>query len=162
MVAPKSQKSTCLEIALFFNFKKKPLLTYFLIYYYYFFPPLQVVQSLKFQSSSKTYAELGSCPALNSGTRPLLARGLTDGNTNDGSLHEEWLQTSKGKILVTRQGGDTRKPTLITYHDIGLNGNSNFIVSFEEVFYENTFCKRHCYFEKSCLALGLFIDYLIC
>ena len=87
------------------------------------------MQSLKFQSSSKTYAELGSCPALNSGTRPLLARGLTDGNTNDGSLHEEWLQTSKGKILVTRQGGDTRKPTLITYHDIGLNGNSNFIVS---------------------------------
>ena len=106
-----------------------------------FFPPLQVVQSLKFQSSSKTYAELGSCPALNSGTRPLLARGLTDGNTNDGSLHEEWLQTSKGKILVTRQGGDTRKPTLITYHDIGLNGNSNFIVSFEEVF-QNTLLIR--------------------
>ena len=105
------------------------MFAYFLIYYN-FFPPLQVVQSLKFQSSSKTYAELGSCPALNSGTRPLLARGLTDGNTNDGSLHEEWLQTSKGKILVTRQGVDTRKPSLITYHDIGLNGNSNFIVSF--------------------------------
>lgn len=109
-------------------------------------PVHQVVQSLKFQSSSKTYAELGSCPALNSGTRPLLARGLTDGNTNDGSLHEEWLQTSKGKILVTRQGGDTRKPTLITYHDIGLNGNSNFITFFNSgamASVKESFCIYH-------------------
>ena len=150
MVAPKSQKSTCLEIALFSILKRNHCWPIFWFIIIIFFPPLQVVQSLKFQSSSKTYAELGSCPALNSGTRPLLARGLTDGNTNDGSLHEEWLQTSKGKILVTRQGGDTRKPTLITYHDIGLNGNSNFIVSLKKFFIKRHFQKIICYFEKSC------------
>ena len=88
----------------------------------------QVVQSLKFQTSSKNYSELGSCPTLNTGSRPLLARGLTDGTNADASIHEETIQTSKGSILVARQG-DPRKPALITYHDLGLNHKTNFLVS---------------------------------
>ena len=57
-----------------------------------------------------------------------MARGLTDGTNADESIHEETIQTSKGSILVARQG-DPRKPALITYHDLGLNHNTNFLVS---------------------------------
>ena len=57
-----------------------------------------------------------------------MARGLTDGTNADASIHEETIQTSKGSILVARQG-DPRKPALITYHDLGLNHNTNFLVS---------------------------------
>ena len=57
-----------------------------------------------------------------------MARGLTDGTNADASIHEETIQTSKGSILVARQG-DSRKPALITYHDLGLNHNTNFLVS---------------------------------
>ena len=97
------------------------------------------MQSLKFQSSSKNYAELGSCPTLNSGSRPLLARGLTDATT-DGSIHEERIPTSKGHILVARQG-DVRKPALITYHDLGLNYKTNFTVSkFKTKLHTCTWC----------------------
>ena len=56
-----------------------------------------------------------------------MARGLTDATT-DGSIHEERIPTSKGHILVARQG-DVRKPALITYHDLGLNYKTNFTVS---------------------------------
>ncbi len=40
---------------------------------------------------------------------------------------EELVQTTKGKILVARQG-DPKKPVLLTYHDLGLNYLSNFQV----------------------------------
>jgi hypothetical protein len=40
---------------------------------------------------------------------------------------EEMVQTTKGKILVARQG-DPKKPALLTYHDLGLNYLSNFQV----------------------------------
>ena len=43
----------------------------------------QVVQSLK--SSSKNYSELGSCPSLNSGRRPLLTRTIGGGGGGGGS-----------------------------------------------------------------------------
>ncbi len=99
-----------------------------------FFLLLQVVQSLKFQSSSRSYSELGSCPSLNSGRRPLITRGL--GNSEDGvgasgettGIHEEFVQTAKGRILVARQG-DSRKPAIITYHDLGLNYSTTFQVA---------------------------------
>lgn len=105
----------------------------------------KVVQSLKFQSSSKNYAELGSCPALNTGSRPLLARGLTDAAATDGSIHEETISTSKGPILVARQG-DSRKPALITYHDLGLNYSTNFVTFFNSgamASVRETFCVYH-------------------
>ena len=101
----------------------------------------QVVQSLKEKSQNKNYSELGSCPSLNSGRRPLLARNvgcsssgdiLGDdaaifGTGQDTGAVEEFVQTAKGKILVARQG-DPKKPIIITYHDIGLNYLSNFQV----------------------------------
>ena len=102
---------------------------------------LQVVQSLKEKSQSKNYSELGSCPSLNSGRRPLLARNVgssSNGDTlgedaaifgtgQDTGAIEEFVQTAKGKILIARQG-DTKNPAIITYHDIGLNYLSNFQV----------------------------------
>jgi hypothetical protein len=42
---------------------------------------------------------------------------------------EEMVETTKGKILVARQG-DPKKPALLTYHDLGLNYLSNFQVGF--------------------------------
>jgi hypothetical protein len=45
---------------------------------------------------------------------------------------EELVQTTKGKILVARQG-DPKKPTLLTYHDLGLNYLSNFQVSWLKI-----------------------------
>jgi len=88
-------------------------------------PVSQVVQSLKFQASSRNYSELGSCPSLNTGQRPLLARSLGDSSNGAGGVHEEFVQTAKGRILVVRQG-DPRKPVIITYHDLGLNYSTNF------------------------------------
>ena len=99
------------------------------------------MQSLKTKSQTKSYNELGSCPSLNSGRRPLLARNVGRNTTADalgddaaifGTAHdtgavEEFVQTAKGKILVARQG-DPKKPVIITYHDIGLNYLSNFQV----------------------------------
>lgn len=104
---------------------------------------LQVVQSLKEKSQTKNYSELGSCPSLNSGRRPLLARNVGCSTTGDNmgddaaifgtgqdtGAVEEFVQTAKGKILVARQG-DPKKPVIITYHDIGLNYLSNFQVNF--------------------------------
>ena len=81
---------------------------------------------MKFQSS-RNYSELGSCPALNTGHRPLLARSLGDSLSDQLQVHEEFVQTSKGKILVVRQG-DPRKPVIVTYHDLGLNHKTNFQV----------------------------------
>jgi len=107
-------------------------------------PVSQVVQSLKFQASSRNYSELGSCPSLNSGQRPLLARSLGD-STNDGLVHEELVQTAKGKILVVRQG-DPRKPVIITYHDLGLNYSTNFQTFFNSgamASVRDTFCIYH-------------------
>ena len=89
---------------------------------------MQVVQSLKFQASSRNYSELGSCPSLNTGQRPLLARSLGDSSNGAGGVHEEFVQTAKGRILVVRQG-DPRKPVIITYHDLGLNYSTNFQVN---------------------------------
>jgi hypothetical protein len=43
-------------------------------------------------------------------------------------VHEEFVQTAKGRILVVRQG-DPRKPVIITYHDLGLNYSTNFQVN---------------------------------
>ena len=91
------------------------------------FSPLfsfQVVQSLRLQSS-KNYSELGSCPTLHSGSRPLLARTLLSEEAN--KPVEEMVQTATGKILVARQG-DPRRPAIITYHDVGLNYLTNFQV----------------------------------
>ena len=104
---------------------------------------MQVVQSLKEKSQTKNYSELGSCPSLNSGRRPLLARNVGCSTTGDNmgddaaifgtgqdtGAVEEFVQTAKGKILVARQG-DPKKPVIITYHDIGLNYLSNFQVNF--------------------------------
>ena len=89
---------------------------------------MQVVQSLKFQASSRNYSELGSCPSLNTGQRPLLARSLGDSSNGTGGVHEEFVQTAKGRILIVRQG-DPRKPVIITYHDLGLNYSTNFQVN---------------------------------
>ena len=88
---------------------------------------LQVVQTLKFQSSGRSYSELGSCPTLNSGQRPLLARSLGGDSATRHHVNEELVQTAKGRILVARQG-DTRKPVIVTYHDVGLNYTTNFQV----------------------------------
>ena len=81
---------------------------------------------------------MGSCPSLNSGRRPLLARNIGGSSTADDAaifgagkdcgVVEEFVQTAKGKILVARQG-DPKKPAIITYHDIGLNYLSNFQVN---------------------------------
>ena len=49
------------------------------------------------------------------------------GTGGDSGAIEEFIQTAKGKILVARQG-DTKKPVIITYHDIALNYLSNFQV----------------------------------
>jgi len=105
---------------------------------------LKVVQSLKFQSS-RNYSELGSCPALNTGHRPLLARSLGDSLSDQLQVHEEFVQTSKGKILVVRQG-DPRKPVIVTYHDLGLNHKTNFQTFFNSGAMGNvreTFCIYH-------------------
>ena len=115
---------------------------------------LQVVQSLKEKSQSKNYSELGSCPSLNSGRRPLLARNVgssSNGDTlgedaaifgtgQDTGAIEEFVQTAKGRILIARQG-DTKKPAIITYHDIGLNYLSNFQVILNRM----TVHRIHCY-----------------
>lgn len=104
----------------------------------------EVVQSLRFQSASKNYSELGSCPSLNSGRRPLLARGVGDEAT-EGLVHEEFVQTSKGRILVARQG-DPRKPVIITYHDLALNYRTNFQTFFNSgamSTVKDTFCIYH-------------------
>ena len=85
----------------------------------------QVVQSLRLQSS-KNYSELGSCPTLHSGSRPLLARTLLSEEAN--KPVEEMVQTATGKIMVARQG-DPRRPAIITYHDLGLNYLTNFQVA---------------------------------
>ena len=94
------------------------------------FPHFQVVQSLRFQS--KNYSELGSCPALSGGHRPLLARtipGAAASSSEDGASRpvEEMVQTATGRIMVAREG-DPRKPAIITYHDLALNYLSNFQV----------------------------------
>ena len=110
---------------------------------------LQVVQSLKEKSQSKNYSELGSCPSLNSGRRPLLARNVgssSNGDTlgedaaifgtgQDTGAIEEFVQTAKGRILIARQG-DTKKPAIITYHDIGLNYLSNFQVILNRITFD--------------------------
>ena len=105
------------------------------------FLPFQVVQSLRLQSSSKNYSELGSCPTLNSSgtgpqqsnasaisstssSRPLLNRTLVDDASRP---TEEFVQTATGRILVARQG-DPSRPAIITYHDLGLNYLANFQV----------------------------------
>lgn len=76
----------------------------------------EVVQSLKEKSQTKNYSELGSCPSLNSGRRPLLARNVGCSTTGDNhgedaaifgtgqdtGAVEELVQTAKGKILVAR------------------------------------------------------------
>ena len=112
---------------------------------------LQVVQSLKEKSQSKNYSELGSCPSLNSGRRPLLARNVgssSNGDTlgedaaifgtgQDTGAIEEFVQTAKGRILIARQG-DTKKPAIITYHDIGLNYLSNFQVILNRIKFNDT------------------------
>ena len=98
------------------------------------------MQSLKFQAASRNYSELGSCPSLNSGRRPLLARSFggsaasNEAGGAEGSIHEEFVQTAKGRILVARQG-NSRKPAIITYHDLGLNYSTNFQVGFRVIFY---------------------------
>ena len=85
----------------------------------------QVVQSLR---STRNYSELGSCPTLHGGSRPLLARSLLgNGAAGAGPTVEEMVQTATGRILVARSG-DPRKPALLTYHDIGLNYLTNFQV----------------------------------
>ena len=39
----------------------------------------------------------------------------------DGSLGtEQYVETSRGSVCVAVQG-DLRKPTIVTYHDLGLN-----------------------------------------
>jgi len=66
-----------------------------------------------------------SCPSLNSGERPLLTRSLIPPQTSATKPVEELIQTTRGKILVARQG-DQKKPAIVTYHDLGLNYLSNF------------------------------------
>ena len=106
---------------------------------------------MKEKSQSKNYSELGSCPSLNSGRRPLLARNvgsISNGDTlgedaaifgtgQDTGAIEEFVQTAKGRILIARQG-DTKKPAIITYHDIGLNYLSNFQVIFNRITFNDT------------------------
>ena len=60
-------------------------------------------------------------------TSPLM-RSLS---RSDDSYTEERVETLTGSILVAHQGADhrtgkTRKPVLVTYHDIGLNNVTNF------------------------------------
>ena len=104
---------------------------------------------MKEKSQSKNYSELGSCPSLNSGRRPLLARNVgssSNGDTlgedaaifgtgQDTGAIEEFVQTAKGRILIARQG-DTKKPAIITYHDIGLNYLSNFQVILNRITFD--------------------------
>ena len=106
---------------------------------------------MKEKSQSKNYSELGSCPSLNSGRRPLLARNVgssSNGDTlgedaaifgtgQDTGAIEEFVQTAKGRILIARHG-DTKKPAIITYHDIGLNYLSNFQVIFNRITFNDT------------------------
>eukprot|EP00096_Caligus_rogercresseyi_P014837 TRINITY_DN7318_c0_g1_i1.p1 TRINITY_DN7318_c0_g1~~TRINITY_DN7318_c0_g1_i1.p1 ORF type:complete len:464 (-),score=95.73 TRINITY_DN7318_c0_g1_i1:645-2036(-) len=101
----------------------------------------QIVQNMR---SAKKYSELGSCPTLNAGSRPLLSRSLS-GNAGDRKIIEEMVQTSRGKILVAREG-DTRKPVILTYHDLALNYLSNFQTFFhtgESKSILDTFCIYH-------------------
>lgn len=63
----------------------------------------EVVQSLK--SSSKNYSELGSCPSLNSGRRPLLTRTIGGGGGGGGSNSRN--SSLKGR---SRYGSSTPPP----------------------------------------------------
>jgi hypothetical protein len=56
-----------------------------------------------------------------------LARSIIQSENESEKAIEEMVQTTKGKILVARQG-DPKKPALLTYHDLGLNYLSNFQV----------------------------------
>ncbi|XP_071749869.1 protein NDRG3 isoform X3 [Lepeophtheirus salmonis] len=100
-----------------------------------------VIQNMR---STKKYSEIGSCPTLNSGSRPLLSRSLS-GNSGDRKTIEEMVQTSKGQILVAREG-DPKKPVILTYHDLALNYLSNFQTFFhagESKSILDTFCIYH-------------------
>ena len=139
--------------------------------YHFEFFSLQVVQSLKEKSQSKNYSELGSCPSLNSGRRPLLARNVgssSNGDTlgedaaifgtgQDTGAIEEFVQTAKGRILIARQG-DTKNPAIITYHDIGLNYLSNFQVILNRM----TVHRIHCYLTHTYIHLHISCCNMLC
>ncbi|XP_014221075.1 protein NDRG3 isoform X2 [Trichogramma pretiosum] len=64
---------------------------------------------------------------------------------DDGSVHEERVETDKGSVVVAVQG-NRAKPAIITYHDLGLNYISSFQAFFNyidmRVLLEN-FCVYH-------------------
>lgn len=80
-------------------------------------------------------------------TSPLM-RSLS---TSDDTYTQERIETLHGSIVVAHQGSDHRvpgnkKPVLITYHDIGLNHNSNFQAFFnfpEMKFFQESFSILH-------------------
>jgi len=84
----------------------------------------QVVQSFRF-SKSRNYSTLGSCPnlaRLSSKTLLLKENSLSCHNNNDKMLN---INTPYGTVRIYKTG-NPQGPYLVTLHDIGLNGFSNF------------------------------------
>ena len=85
-----------------------------------------VVQSLRF-TKSRNYSTLGSCPnlaRLSSKTLLLKENSLSchNHNNNDKMLN---INTPYGTVRIYKTG-NPQGPNLVTLHDIGLNGFSNF------------------------------------
>ena len=93
----------------------------------------QVVQTFRLSSRSRRYSALGSCPnlaRLRSKT-VLLKETLDSDNNNDKMLN---LNTPYGTVRIFRTG-NPQGPHLVTLHDLGLSGFSNF-----NSFWENSSC----------------------
>ena len=84
----------------------------------------QVVQRFRFTRSTN-YSTLGSCPNLaRMNSRTLLLRTIPRNGENH---NENLLNTQHGMIKVYK-AGNPQGPTLVTVHDLGLDGFSKFPV----------------------------------
>ena len=92
----------------------------------------QVVQTFRL-SKSRRYSALGSCPNLArlSSKTVLLKETPDSDNNNDKMLN---LNTPYGTVRIFRTG-NPQGPHLVTLHDLGLTGFSNF-----NSFWENSAC----------------------
>ena len=81
---------------------------------------LQRVQQSLFGLLSSGYSELPSCAD---------GRGLEGSPFSE--IREEFVQTTTGRILVAVEG-DSKKPPIITYPDLGLDHLSNYRVKVQQ------------------------------
>ena len=92
----------------------------------------QVIQTFRL-SRSRHYSALGSCPNLaRLSSKTVLLKETTDSdNNNDKMLN---LNTPYGTVRIFRTG-NPQGPHLVTLHDLGLSGFSNF-----NSFWSNSAC----------------------